>query len=84
MKTPKEIRKVGQTGNSLSIGLPKKIADQLNIQRGDELEFNVKDGKIILDKKNKLEDQLDDVEMVNMLSETFEEHANVFERLKDR
>jgi len=51
MKTPKEIRKVGQTGNSLSIGLPKKIADQLNIQRGDELEFNVKDGKIILDKK---------------------------------
>lgn len=80
----KEIRKVNQTGNSLSVGLPKKIADHLNIKRGDEIEFDVKDGKIVLDKKSKLEDQLEDPEMVKMLSETFQEHSTVFERLKDR
>lgn len=84
MKVKKEIRKVGHTGNSLSVGLPKSIADDLNIKRGDEMEFEVKEGKIILNKKTRLEDQLDDAEMVQMLSETFQEHSSVFERLKDR
>ena len=77
----KETRKVAQMGNSLGIGLPKNIVDSLNIKRGDEIEFVVKENSITLSKKNKLEDQLD-VEMIKMLSETFEEHDEVFKRLK--
>lgn len=79
----KETRKVSQTGNSLSVGLPKSIIDSLKIKRGDEIEFNVKDNQIILNKKDKWEDRVD-TEMLEMLAETFNEHNNVFENLKDR
>ncbi|QGH36149.1 AbrB/MazE/SpoVT family DNA-binding domain-containing protein [Gracilibacillus salitolerans] len=79
----KEVRKVVQTGNSLSVGLPKKIIDSLNIKRGDEIEFDVKDNQIVLKKKRNWEQEVD-AEMLEMLAETFEEHNEVFERLKDR
>ncbi len=79
----KEVRKVVQTGNSLSVGLPKKIIDSLNIKRGDEIEFDVKDNQIVLKKKRNWEQEVD-TEMLEMLAETFEEHNEVFERLKDR
>ncbi|EGL81741.1 SpoVT/AbrB domain-containing protein [Caldalkalibacillus thermarum TA2.A1] len=79
----KEIRKVTQMGNSLGVGLPKAITDAFNIKRGDELEFEVKDGQIMITKKVKWEDQVD-AEMLEMLAETFEEHHEVLKRLKDR
>ncbi|MGP4071077.1 AbrB/MazE/SpoVT family DNA-binding domain-containing protein [Piscibacillus sp. B03] len=79
----KESRKVVQTGNSLSVGLPKSIVEQLNIKRGDEFEIDVKDDQIILNKKRKWEEEFDS-EIVEMLAETFEEHEEVFRRLKDR
>lgn len=79
----KEIRKVTQTGNSLSVGLPKSIVDSLGIKRGDELEFDVKDSQIVVNKKDKWEDRVD-TEMVEMLAETFDEHNEVFKKLKDR
>lgn len=79
----KESRKVVQTGNSLSVGLPKSIVEQLNIKRGDEFEIDVKDDQIILNKKRKWEEEFDS-EVVEMLAETFEEHEEVFRRLKDR
>lgn len=79
----KEIRKVSQTGNSLSVGLPKSIIDTLEIKRGDEMEFDVKDGQIVLNKKSKWEDKVD-TELLEMLAETFEEHNDVFENLKEK
>ncbi|MCP3029620.1 AbrB/MazE/SpoVT family DNA-binding domain-containing protein [Halobacillus sp. A5] len=79
----KETRKVVQTGNSLGVGLPKSIIDSLKIKRGDEIEFDVKDNQIILNKKRKWEEEVD-TEMLEMLSETFEEHDEVFKNLKDR
>ncbi|GAA0606220.1 hypothetical protein GCM10009001_24300 [Virgibacillus siamensis] len=79
----KEVRKVNQTGNSLSVGLPKSIVDALEIKRGDEMEFEVEDNQIILSKKENWEDHVD-TEMVEMLRETFDEHYEVFRNLKDR
>ncbi|MFG6119319.1 AbrB/MazE/SpoVT family DNA-binding domain-containing protein [Thalassobacillus sp. B23F22_16] len=79
----KETRKVVQTGNSLGVGLPKAIIDSLNIARGDEIEFEVKDDQIILNKKRKWEDEVD-TELVKMLAETLDEHDQVFKNLRDR
>ncbi|SFL92795.1 AbrB/MazE/SpoVT family DNA-binding domain-containing protein [Salibacterium qingdaonense] len=79
----KESRKVSQTGNSLSVGLPKSITDSLNIKRGDEIEFEVHDNQLVLTKKRKWEEEVD-AEMLDMLAETFEDHYDVFENLKDR
>ncbi|SFO89255.1 AbrB/MazE/SpoVT family DNA-binding domain-containing protein [Salibacterium halotolerans] len=79
----KESRKVTQTGNSLSVGLPKSITDSLKIKRGDDIEFEVQDNKIVLNKKRKWEEDVDP-EMLDMLAETFEDHHDVFEKLKDR
>ncbi|WP_028783973.1 AbrB/MazE/SpoVT family DNA-binding domain-containing protein [Thalassobacillus devorans] len=79
----KETRKVVQTGNSLGVGLPKAIIDSLNIARGDEIEFEVKDDQIILNKKRKWEDEVD-IELVKMLAETLDEHDQVFKKLRDR
>lgn len=77
----KETRKVTQFGNSLGVGIPKKILDTLQINRGDEIEFEVKNDLIILKRKEKPEDQVD-MEMLKMLQETFEDHNELFERLK--
>ncbi|WP_431804786.1 AbrB/MazE/SpoVT family DNA-binding domain-containing protein [Halobacillus andaensis] len=79
----KETRKVIQTGNSLSIGLPKSIIDLLKIKRGDEIEFDVIDNQIVLNKKRKWEDEVD-TELLDMLAETFKEHDQVFKNLRDR
>ncbi|MDQ0297847.1 antitoxin component of MazEF toxin-antitoxin module [Salibacterium salarium] len=49
----KEGHKVSQTGNSLSVGLPKSITNSLKIKRGDELEFDIHDNKLVLNKKRK-------------------------------
>ncbi|WP_077329149.1 AbrB/MazE/SpoVT family DNA-binding domain-containing protein [Virgibacillus siamensis] len=79
----KEFRKVTQTGNSLSVGLPKSIVDSLGIKRGDELGFDIKDNQIIVTKHEKWEDRVD-TELVEMLAETLDEHDEVFKKLKDR
>lgn len=83
MMKDKEIRKVTQTGNSLSVGLPKSIVDSLGIKRGDELGFDIKDDQIIVTKNDKWEDRVD-TELVEMLAETLDEHDEVFKKLKDR
>ena len=81
MTMSKETRKVTQFGNSLGVGIPRKIVDSLNIRRGDEIEFEVKNDQIVLKRNSKLEDQVD-VEMLKMLQETFQDHNELFERLK--
>lgn len=79
----KETRKVVQTGNSLGVGLPKSIIDSLGLSKGDEIEFEVKEDQIILNKKRNWEDEVD-TELIEMLGETLNEHDQVFRNLKDR
>ncbi|WP_096438667.1 AbrB/MazE/SpoVT family DNA-binding domain-containing protein [Alteribacter populi] len=79
-----EVRKVSRMGNSLGVGIPKSIIDTLKLEKGDELQFTVdSNNRIMLEKKNKLEDRVDP-ELLEMLAETFEEHDEVFRNLKDR
>ncbi|GGE54648.1 hypothetical protein GCM10011391_36970 [Pullulanibacillus camelliae] len=47
----KEPRKVTRTGNSLSVGLPKKIVDILNVKRSDVIECDVEEDRMILNKR---------------------------------
>ncbi|AUJ23821.1 AbrB/MazE/SpoVT family DNA-binding domain-containing protein [Virgibacillus dokdonensis] len=77
----KETRKVSKLGNSLGVGIPKSMVDALNIRRGDELEFEVKENALVIKRKEKLEDQLEP-EFLRMIQETMEEHDELFKRLK--
>ncbi|AOM84448.1 AbrB/MazE/SpoVT family DNA-binding domain-containing protein [Salisediminibacterium beveridgei] len=79
-----EVRKVSRMGNSLGVGIPKSIIDALELEKGDELTFSVDgDNRITLQKKRDLKDRVDP-ELLEMLSETFEEHDDVFRNLRDR
>lgn len=79
-----EVRKVNRMGNSLGVGIPKSIIDALQLEKGDELAFSVdNNNQITLRKKRNLEDRVDP-ELLEMISETFEEHDDVFRNLKDR
>ncbi|WP_084687398.1 AbrB/MazE/SpoVT family DNA-binding domain-containing protein [Marinococcus halotolerans] len=48
-------RRLNQSGNSLSVGIPKAIADQLELAKGDELNvyYNEETGEIIMKKANR-------------------------------
>lgn len=39
---------VGQWGNSLAVKIPQHVAEALNIQANDAIEFTVSDGKLTL------------------------------------
>jgi putative addiction module antidote len=77
----KETRKVTAFGNSLGVSIPKKMLDLLKIGRGDEMEFELIKGEIVMRKKQKLDDQVDP-EMIKMLEETFRDHDELMKRLK--
>ncbi len=77
----KETRKVSRLGNSLGVGIPKSMVDALNIRRGDELEFELKENALVIKRKKKLEDQLEP-EFLRMIQETMKEHDELFKRLK--
>lgn len=40
---------VGQWGNSLAVRIPKHIAQALNLQPNDAIDFSVVDGKAVLE-----------------------------------
>ena len=39
---------VGQWGNSLAVRIPKYVAEALNLQPNDSIEFSVADGRVTL------------------------------------
>lgn len=47
-------RKVTKIGNSLGVTLPYELLRQVGLAHGDDVQIEVKDGKIVLQKKNKL------------------------------
>jgi len=42
--------KVGKVGNSLRITIPKEVAEQLGIEKGDILLVGLTDSKILIEK----------------------------------
>jgi AbrB family looped-hinge helix DNA binding protein len=46
-------RRVGQSGRSLEVTIPKEIAEYLRVKLGDYVEFTIEGGKVRLAKSNR-------------------------------
>lgn len=78
-------RKVTKIGNSIGITLPPELLKQIGLAQGDDVQVEVKNGKIILQKKVQLQlpDGVD-AEFVNILNDVIKEHDKAFKGLVDR
>lgn len=78
-------RKVTKIGNSIGITLPSEILKQVGLAQGDDVRVEVKDGKIILQKKEHLQlpDGVD-AEFMDILNDVIKEHDKAFKGLVDR
>ena len=86
MKVLEQIeRKVTKIGNSIGITLPPELLKQVGIAQGDDVQIEVKDGKIILRKKEQLQlpDGVD-AEFMEILNDVIKEHDKAFKGLVDR
>lgn len=73
-------------GNSLGVGLPKRLAEKLNVTQGDEIEFVENDrGEVVL-KKVRQAGFPDNVrpEVLEAFFDVFEEDEGILEDLRDR
>jgi putative addiction module antidote len=78
-------RKVTKIGNSIGITLPPEVLKQVGLAQGDDVQVEVKDGKIILRKKEQLQlpDGVD-AEFLEILNDVIKEHDKAFKGLVDR
>jgi len=78
-------RKVTKIGNSIGITLPIELLKQVGLEQGDDVQIEVKDGQIILRKKEKvLLPQGVDAEFMNILNDVINEHDKAFKGLVNR
>lgn len=78
-------RKVTKIGNSIGITLPSELLKRVGLAQGDDVQVEVKNGKIILQKKEQL--PLPDgvgTEFMTILNEVIKEHDKAFKGLVDR
>lgn len=78
-------RKVTKIGNSLGITLPIELLKQVGLEQGDDVQVEVKDGKIVLRKKEQivLPEGVDE-EFMNILNNVINEHDKAFKGLVNR
>ncbi|UFT98518.1 AbrB/MazE/SpoVT family DNA-binding domain-containing protein [Radiobacillus kanasensis] len=78
-------RKITKVGNSFGITLPTELLNQVGLAHGDDVHVEVKDGKILLRKKEqiKLPDGVD-AEFMDILNDVIREHDKAFKGLVDR
>lgn len=78
-------RKVTKIGNSIGITLPPDLLSQIGLSQGDDVQIEVKDGKIIIRKKEQLHfpDGVD-ADFMELLNEVIKEHDKAFRGLVDR
>lgn len=62
-----EDRKVGQTNSSLYITIPRTIAEDLHINKGDHLMIGESDGKAVLVPAKQREDKLETLARIQRL-----------------
>lgn len=78
-------RKVTKIGNSLGITLPTDLLKQVGLYKGDDVQVEVKDGRIILRKKVQLQlPEGVDAEFMDILNDVIKEHDKAFKGLVDR
>lgn len=81
----KHERKITKIGNSYGITLPKEILKEANMAYGDTISVEIKNGKIMLQRKEeiKLPDGLEN-DFMELLTDVIKEHETAFKGLVDR
>jgi putative addiction module antidote len=78
-------RKVTKIGNSLGITLPIELLKQVGLSQGDDDQVEVKDGKIVLRKKEQLSlPEGVDAEFMDILNDVIKENDKAFKVLVNR
>ncbi|RXJ04445.1 AbrB/MazE/SpoVT family DNA-binding domain-containing protein [Anaerobacillus alkaliphilus] len=78
-------RKVTKIGNSYSITIPTELLRQVGLAQGDDVQVEVKDGKIDLRKKEQITlPEGVDAEFMDILNEVIKEHDKAFKGLVSR
>ncbi|TYS17064.1 AbrB/MazE/SpoVT family DNA-binding domain-containing protein [Rossellomorea vietnamensis] len=78
-------RKVTKIGNSYGITLPAELLKQVGLAQGDDVQAEVKDGKIVLRKKEHVTlPEGVDAEFMNILNDVIKEHDKAFKGLVNR
>lgn len=78
-------RKVTRIGNSLGVTFPQEVLEHLGISQGDEVRFDLSNGKVMISKKKniKLPKGIDE-EFLEQMNEMIMEYDQTFKGLKDR
>jgi antitoxin MazE len=79
----REYRKVNKVGNSLSITIPKKLAQRYGIQQGDAVEIIPGDQGIIIRPARSLPPNVDP-RLIASLNKIFADYDETLKRLRDR
>ncbi|MBU9710451.1 AbrB/MazE/SpoVT family DNA-binding domain-containing protein [Evansella tamaricis] len=78
-------RKVTKIGNSFGITLPAELLREVGLAQGDDVQVEVKDGKIILRKKEQINlPEGVDAEFMDILNDVIKEHDKAFKGLVNR
>lgn len=84
MEQERKYRKIKETDNNLSVGIPKAFLDKLGIGKGDEMEVVLNENKEVIMRPSNKQVAGDDGEMIKMLYQTFDDHDDLFKSLKDK
>jgi len=78
-------RKVTKIGNSFGITIPIELLKQVGLSQGDDVQVEVKDGNIVLRKKEQqsLPEGVD-AEFMDILNDVIKEHDKAFKGLVNR
>ena len=78
-------RKVTKIGNSYGITIPNELLREVGLAQGDDVQVKVKDGKIVLRKKEHITlPEGVDAEFMDILNDVIKEHDKAFKGLVDR
>lgn len=78
-------RKVTKIGNSYGVTLPAQVLQEAGLTYGDDIQIEVKDGKIILRKKEQVTlPEGVDAEFMDVLNDVIKDHDEAFKGLVDR
>ncbi|MFE7061616.1 AbrB/MazE/SpoVT family DNA-binding domain-containing protein [Sutcliffiella sp. NPDC057660] len=78
-------RKVTKIGNRLGITIPIELLKQVGLSQGDDVQVEVKDGKVIIRKKEQLAlPEGVDAEFMDILNDVLKEHDKAFKGLVNR
>ena len=78
-------RKVTKIGNSYGVTIPTELLRQVGLAQGDDVQVEVKEGKIVLRKKEQITlPEGVDAEFMEILNDVVKEHDKAFKGLVNR